>query len=690
MTPLNRREFLALAAASGATAAWAGSESGPSGTKCCEKRALYPEGVASGDPDAHSVLLWTRRPFPGETRARLRVEVSEDEAFKRVVATTSAKVSAASDWTCRVLIGNLQPARVYWYRFIDPQKNASRTGRTLTAAADDDARPVRFAFVACQNINLGSLHAYRRMIFEDQRAPEAEQLGFVLHLGDFIYETVYYPEDAPQGLYGRTPRDVVRLPHGEKIGAFHVPTDLEDYRTLYRAYLQDPDLQDARARWPFVCIWDNHEFSQAGWQSMQLFNGQSRPAQTCKVAAHQAWFEYQPARVVKASGASLDEFGAPRVRDVPIQKFDANGFGDEPNNRAAVGSLTGYRALRWGRHVDLLITDQRNYRSEAPTGRPEAKAFTSPDFPEFLPQQVLEILDAGRAYADGVPPATIRLGDKEVNNFRKDAPTQTVLGVEQKRWFLARLKDSQATWKIWGCSLGTLEYRADLQNLPAGLGKAWPDPGYASSPNADHSTAYRERAEIYAHVRKENITGFATLSGDRHSFWAGLAAPALPPQPFEPVGVAFVTGSISTPGMVEKLESSLPSTHPLRALYLLDKPGASTPEPTINLLIRHGVQTCLEYQRTGNLEQARRLSNPELAPHLEFVDLGGCGYSTVRATADRFECEFVAIPRPLQPQAARDGGPVLYRLSHSAQLWGKGGKPRLEQRVLEGNPQLLL
>jgi alkaline phosphatase D len=44
-------------------------------------------------------------------------------------------------------------------------------------------------------------------------------------------------------------------------------------------------------------MWDNHEFSWLGWQSFQKFQGTTRPAQTRKVAANQAWFEYQPARI---------------------------------------------------------------------------------------------------------------------------------------------------------------------------------------------------------------------------------------------------------------------------------------------------------------------------------------------------------------------------------------------------------
>jgi alkaline phosphatase D len=637
------------------------------------------------------VLLWTRRPFEtGPGPGKLLVEVAEDDAFKHVIASADATVSAAADWTCRVLVGNLKPASVYWYRFTDETGFTSRVGRTLTAPAANDPRPVKFAFISCQNANDGFQHAYRRMIFEDERAPEAERLGFVLHLGDFIYELVWYPEDRPQGMYDRRLRDIVRYEHGEKIQDFHIPTTVDDYRAVYRAYLHDPDLQDARARFPFVPMWDNHEFSWLGWQSLQVFDGATHPAQTRKVAAMQAWFEYQPARVRKSSGPGLDRFDPPKVVNAPIVRFDAHGLGDEPNNLAALGSLTGYRALRWGRHVELIITDQRSYRSEEPTGRPEAQDFVNHEFPELWPQEVLEILDAGRVAGGNKPPDSIRFGDQQIANFRKHEPPQTILGLQQKEWFLNRLKTSTATWKVWGNTTGTLDYRVDPKNLPPGLTTPWPGAGYAGFSIGDHSTAYLERADIYSFVRGEGITGFATVAGDRHSFWAGLAAETLPPKAFEPVGIAFIVGSISAPTLVESLEYKLPKDHPLRALYLLQRPGTAKPQPTINMLLRHGVRSCLEYQKSGDAERARTLSNPDLAPHLSFLDMGGHGYATVRASGDAWECEFVCIPRPIERSTRRDGGPLLYRVVHRTPLWSKGERPQIEQRVVEGNPALSL
>jgi alkaline phosphatase D len=688
MFKLSRRAFLQMAGSIGATAGWSDLFGSPSRMAWHERRDLFPEGVASGDPDAGSVLLWTRYPRPAQSSsAILNFEVAEDESFAHVVATGTAAVSGASDWTCRVLVGRLKAARTYWYRFSDGEGNGSRIGRTITAPAGNDTKPVRFAFVSCQNVNDGAQNAYRRMIYEDERAAPEDRLEFVLHLGDFIYEIVWYPEDRPQGMYDRKVRDIVRYPHGEKIRDFHIPTTVGDYRSVYRAYLSDPDLQDARARWPFVNMWDNHEFSWLGWQAFQKFDGATRPAQTRKVAANQAFFEYQPARMAQPGGPSLDRFDAPRVVDAPVTRFDDYGLGLEPNNLTAIGSLKGYRALRWGRNVELIITDQRSYRSEDPTDRAEAKALASDDFPEFVPEDAMQILDAGRTYNGGHPPGSLRFGKLEIPNFRADQPPQTILGVEQKAWFLDRLHRSRAVWKIWGNTTATLDMRADLQNLPVGVGKPWPGTGYAGVPGGDHSTAYVERGEIYDFVQTHGITGFATVAGDRHSFWAGLAAKSLPPRDFQPVGVAFVTGSISAPGMVEAIEHTFPKDHALRGLYLGQGPGDDRPQPTVNMLLRHGVRSCLEYVRSGSVDKARALSNADLSPHVSFVDMGGHGYSVVRAASDSLETEFVCIPRPVERSGREDGGPLQYRVRSRAMLWRKGEAPKLDVRVVEGDPK---
>ena len=682
---MNRRDFLASAASLGVAAIWATRSAGmPSSIPWREDRAAYPQGVASGDPHDHSVILWTRRPFDHGERHALTLEVALDPGFQRVVARAHAPVLAAADWTCRALVGGLLPATTYWYRFTDDSGTGSRIGRTITAPRASDRRPVRFAFVSCQSVNEGAQNAFRRMIWEDERAPADDKIGFVLHLGDFIYEVVEYPDEVPHR-YARTVYDLGRVPDARKVGNFHVPTTLDGYRHVYRAHIDDPDIQDARAQFPFVCIGDNHEFSWQGWQSFIKYDGKIEPAQPLRVAANQAWWEYIPSRVRKASGDGLDQFKPPAVAKAAIDTFDDHGFGTEANNRVAVDSMTAYRALRYGRNVELILTDLHSYKMADPTDRPEGAQLDSGEYP-VIPQEWLEIVDGGNAYAGGHPPATISVGGKTIVNYRKDEPAYTVLGQAQKAWLKQRLVQSTATWKIWGATNGTLDMRTDPQSLPAGLIKAaWPGAGFGTFGGGDFSGAFSERAEIYDTVRDHRVSGFVTVSGDRHSFWAGYAAAALPPARFDPVGISFITGSISAPGLAEASEYWKDSA--ILPLFVRKAAGAE-PEATINLTVKHGVRAALEYAASGDIDKARALTNPDVAPHLEFVDMAGHGYAVVTAGPDAIDTEFVCIERPIARAATPDGGPLRYRVSHRADLWRAGTLPKLEQRMLEGDARL--
>ncbi|MDQ0465019.1 alkaline phosphatase D [Caulobacter ginsengisoli] len=679
---LSRRAFAAQAAALGAALAFGGASAQARPVARGERRDLFPQGVASGDPRPDSVILWTRRaPDAGVASHRLTVEVASDPKFGKLVARGDVAVTAATDWTCRFLAAGLKPGREYWYRFIDEAGNASRVGRTLTAPADDDDRPARFVFVSCQDVTQGACNAYRRMLYEDARRPRAEQLGFVLHLGDFFYELVWYPEERPGGVErGRRLRDIVRYPHGEKVGAFHIPTDLDDYRTAYRGYLLDPDLQDARAQWPFVPVWDNHEFSWQSFQSQQIVGGKVRPAQTLKVAASQAWYEYQPARVRKAG--SGDVFVPPSVENKPLTDLDARGVGQEPNNLAAIKALQIQRAFRYGKNIDMILTDNRSFGSPGGdySGLPEIKF-------NAIPEHMLEVLDQAQAYNGGNPPAVIRVGDGlEFPNPHTKAPPEAYLGLEQMAWFKDRLRAAKAPWKIWGHSFGTLTGRTDPQNLPAAFADRWPKGAGYGVINGAYGV---EHGEIFDMVRAEGITGLAIVAGDRHSFWAGYPSKTLPPRAFDPVGVEFITGSISAQGAAEVYELTLPKDRPLRPLYIYDKPDGSM-QSTYDMTLMHGVRSSFVLKETGDPAKARAARNPELAPHLRFVDHGGHGYTMVRASPHELEAEFVCIPRPLERSETDDGGPLIYRVAHRVSLWKPGEPPLLRQEILEGDPGLAI
>jgi alkaline phosphatase D len=671
---LTRRRFAEAAAAAGAVLAFGrGNAAAPAWR---EQRDLYPQGVASGDPAPASVLLWTRRqPAGSDARASylLTVEVSKNKEFRDVIVREKAEVTAETDWTCRFMAAGLKPATEYWYRFTDEDGNGSRVGRTLTAPGEGDSRPVRFTFVSCQDMSIGAANAYRRMIYEDERRPRAEQLGFVLHLGDFIYEVINYADEMPEGKYrGRRLRPLFKYPDGDKFRDYYIPVTLADYRTVYRAYLTDPDLQDARARWPFVPVWDNHEFSWQGYQSFQVLGGERRPAQTKKVAANQAWWEFQPARVAQP-GADKDRFEAPKVKDTAITEFDEQGFGRDADNAAAVDSLTIYRAFRYGRNVEMILTDNRSYKN----ADADASAVTPAGFPMFVDEDAARIIDDGRTANGGKPPATLRFADKEVPNPGVDQSMQSYLGARQRAWLIERLSASQAPWKIWGHSFGTLAWRTDLANLPEESGAKWPGTGFALA----NGGYYAEHAQIYDVLRKKGVTGLAVVAGDKHSFWAGLTSADLPPRNYDPVGVEFVTGSISAQSLVELGDRIVKPDHALRALYYT---GERREIPAINYTLLHGVRAALALSRTSAAE-ARKLHNPAVAPHLKFADLGGHGYGLVTVTADWLETEFVCIPVPFERSESADGGPLRYRVRHRVNRWKAGEQPKLAQTVVEGN-----
>ncbi len=136
---------------------------------------------------------------------------------------------------------------------------------------------------------------------------------------------------------------------------------------------------------------------------------------------------------------------------------------------------------------------------------------------------------------------------------------------------------------------------------------------------------------------------------------------------------------------MEAQEYNLKKTNPLRPLFLADRPEGVKPEWTYNMLLRHGVRSCIEYAKNFDLQKALALSNPQLSPHLEFIDWGGHGYAKVRLTSNEMRTEFVCIPRPIIRSGTPDGGPIRYRVLHTAALWKPGERPQLKVSVLEGS-----
>ena len=177
----------------------------------------------------------------------------------------------------------------------------------------------------------------------------------------------------------------------------------------------------------------------------------------------------------------------------------------------------------------------------------------------------------------------------------------------------------------------------------------------------------------------------ATASGPASS------AKALPPAAFEPVGVAFITGSISAPGLWRRFEHRFPKDHPLRALFRRRAAGrrrqAAGRRSTCCCITACAAASNTRAAATSR--QARRLSNPELAPHLPSSTWAATATAVVRADERRDRVRVRVHPAAARARATgADGGPLRYRVVHRARLWRAGERRVLEQRVLEGDVAL--
>ncbi len=237
---------------------------------------LFRHGVASGDPDATSVVLWTRV----SANAPLAVdwELAADPQFARIIQRGTVQTGPERDFTVKALAEGLAPGGRYHYRF-RARGMTSAVGRTRTLPVGKLDR-LGIALASCSNYAFGFFNAYDAIA----RDPAVE---FVLHTGDYIYE---YAADGWGG-------DVAK-----KLGRVHQPANeivsLSDYRTRHAQYKTDTGSQAMLAAKPLLACWDDHESANNPWvggaQNHQPANEGDWAAR--REASIQAYFEWMPVR----------------------------------------------------------------------------------------------------------------------------------------------------------------------------------------------------------------------------------------------------------------------------------------------------------------------------------------------------------------------------------------------------------
>lgn len=456
MRPISRRLFLVGAAAVVVAACSSdersapttvGGEQLPATTTTLAPVDLpvdpFTLGVASGDPDASSVVLWTRlAPDPlnggGMPDADVPVtwEVSAQPSFATIEASGTEVAAAANGHTVHAVVP-LAPG-TWYYRFRVSQYTSPVGTTRVAPAAGTTPDQVRFAAASCQDYADGYYAAHRDIA---EHRPD-----FVLWLGDYIYE-----EAGPEG--------------ADPNARVHVgpePTTLVEYRNRYARYKTDPQLRAAHAACPWFVMWDDHEVENnyAGLTPENPADAAGFPER--RAAAYRAWWEHQPTRLPPPP---------------------------------ASGEYRVYRSAQWGTLLSLALLDGRQYRSDQACG--DVALRLDPPCPETTD------------------------------------PTRTMLGDAQEQWLYDTLDSSTAVWNV----VGNQVVFADATFNGAVL-------------NYDQWDGYPvQRQRILQHLADARVPNVVVVTGDIH-----LAAVAQlragDRGTGTPVGVEFVTTSISSKGLI--------------------------------------------------------------------------------------------------------------------------------------------
>jgi alkaline phosphatase D len=338
MTPFSRRRFLCLSAAviGGACSSTPDGSSAPStsGDGATPTPTTTPTtpvttaapttsaplaadpfalGVASGDPDPTSVVLWTRLIGAGlPDTVPVRWELSAEDDFATLEADGVETATADDGHSVHALA--TAPPGEWFYRF-SAGGFTSAVGRTRVPAAD--AASARFVSASCQNYEHGFFHAH---------ADIAEQRpDFMVWLGDYIYE----------GGGGEiTPENGNVRTHGAV-----EPTTVAEYRARYELYKRDPNLQAAHAVCPWFVIWDDHEVENNYAATAPQDGSDSTVFATRRAGAYKVWWEHMPVRLPAPTGDPAQDY---RI----------------------------YRQVSWGSLLELTLLDGRQYRDDQTCGDP--------------------------------------------------------------------------------------------------------------------------------------------------------------------------------------------------------------------------------------------------------------------------------------------------------------------------------
>lgn len=368
----SRRLFLQSTAATlGAATLPSWAQGAPALIGADAARPVAAQGLQLGDPQAGSMMVWSRSDRP----ARFVVEYAFNEQFRNAQKIIGAHALETTDFTVRQDLTGLPAGREVFVRASFQSLDKSRTlgepvlGRFTTPACHlpdlswltgrhSRVRDLRFTWggdTAGQgwgiNPSFGGMKIYESMRL---RKPQ-----FFIHSGDNIYADGPIQETvAAEG--GRTWTNLV-TPEVSKVAE-----TLDEFRGRYRYNLLDENLRRFNAEVPQIWQWDDHEVTN-NWSDAKDLSADARYTE-----------KNVPLLTARGTRAFLDY--------APMRPFDAS----EPQRV--------YRKSCHGPLLEVFVLDMRSYRGPN-TANLQAEA--GPDT-AFLGREQLDWLKKGLAESRAV------------------------------------------------------------------------------------------------------------------------------------------------------------------------------------------------------------------------------------------------------------------------------------------------
>jgi alkaline phosphatase D len=508
MSLFNRRNFLKFSAMGISTVVLSsglmGCGSDSKVESANEISVTYEHGVASGDPTATSVILWTRVTPTEQGTITISWEVATDEAFQNIVNNGTTTTSIERDYTVKIDTINLAEGNQYYYRF-QSANTYSPIGRTKTLPVDDVSK-VKLAVMSCANYPAGYFHAYADVA-------TVPDIDAVVHLGDYIYE---------YGREGYAAEDAASL--NREVLPEHETLSLADYRTRYGQYKTDLGLQSLHAHAPFICVWDDHEVANDTWKDgAENHNEDEGDFTERKIAALQAYFEWLPIRPV----------GNEEFSDVIYRNFQ---FGNLVNLIMLDTRIVGRdKQLDYANYIDSVTGafETDNFTTDAFDTNRTLLGLTQLNWLQDqlnTNQATWQVLGQQILMGTMTMPAAIVTQQLSISVFAELGAIATLA---------ARAQASDPTLTV-----------DELAYLQENLDKLTPDNMAllqlpAIPYNLDAWDGYAYERELLFNTIKQQASKLVVLAGDTHNAWANDLKSIDGTQ----IGVEFATSSVSSPGL---------------------------------------------------------------------------------------------------------------------------------------------